>query len=261
MTGPGRRFDPSELHDADGAPLSDAESAAMLSTARDLEAFARAESIAPTSGFEDRVMTAIAAEPPPRAVATGGWIAGFAVVLRDAWRITWSGGGGRPLAVRAQAFALVLLVVVAFGSLGTVAAVGVSRILTGDPTTPPITAPSVDPLIPRPTSSFPTPSIAPSPPPSTSPSPSAGESDEPGESSEPSESPEGTDDSGGTPRPSASPRPTSDPTDTPEPTDDDDDGTPEPTDDDDDETPKPSETPEPTDEDDSSGSGSGSNDD
>jgi hypothetical protein len=255
MTGPGRRFDPSELHDADGAPLSDAESAAMLSTARDLEAFARAESIAPTSGFEDRVMTAIAAEPPPRAVATGGWLAGFALVVRDAWRITWS-GGGRPLAVRAQAFALVLLVVVAFGSLGTVAAVGVSRLLTGDPTTPPTTAPSVDPSVVPPTPSLPTPSTGPSPMPSPSTSPSAGETDEPGESSEPSESPDGTDDNDGTPRPTASPRPTSDPTDTPEPTDDDDDETPEPTDDDDDadktpdpdDTPDPDETPDPSDD-------------
>jgi hypothetical protein len=254
MTGPGRRFDPSELHDADGdgSHLTDAESAAMLSTARDLEAFARAESTGPTSGFEDRVMTAIAAEPPPRAVATGGWLAGFAVVVRDAWRITWS-GGGRPLAVRAQAFALVLLVVIAFGSLGTAAAVGVSRLLAGDPSTPPPTAPSVEPSIAPPTPSLPAPSTAPSPStsPSTSPSPSA--TDEPGGSSEPTASPDGTDDSGGTPRPTASPRPTTDPTDTPEPTDDDDDETPEPTDDDDDE------TPEPTDED-NSGPGSGSDD-
>lgn len=247
MTGPGRRFDPSELHDADGTPLTDAESAALLSTARDLEAFVRTESIAPTGGFEDRVMAAIAAEPPPRAVASGGWLAGFVVVVRDAWRITLS-GGGRPVAVRAQAFALVLLVVVAFGSLGTVAAVGVSRLLTGDPTTPPTTAPSVDPSIPQPTPSVPPPSTGPSPMPSPpSPSPSAGESEEPGESSQASESPDGTDDSGGTSGATASPRPTSGATDTPEPTDDDDDETPEPTDDDDDKTPKPSETPDPDD--------------
>lgn len=243
MTGPGRRFDPAELHDVGGTPLTDAEAAALLSTARDLETFARTESVAPTRGFEDRVMTAIAAEPPPRAVATGGWLAGFALMVRDAWRITWS-GGGRPFAVRAQAAALVLLVVVAFGSLGTVAAVGVSRLLTADPTTPPTTAPSADPSIAPPTPSLPTPSTGPSPmpSPSTSPSPSAGETEEPGESLEPSETPEGSDDSGGTARPTASPRPTADPTDTPEPTDDE---TPEPTDDDDQKTPDPDDTPDP----------------
>lgn len=246
MTGPGRRFDPSELDDVGGAPLSDVESAAMLGTARDLEAFAQSESIAPTSGFEDRVMAAIALEAPPRTVATGGWLGGFLVALRDAWRITLS-GGGRPLAVRAQALALVVLVGVAFVSVGTLGAVGVARLLANDPTTPPTIAPSPGPSLVSPPPSLPTPSMMPSDTPSPSIAPSPSPSASPSSTAEPTETAEGTDDSGGAPRP----------TDTPKPTDDDE--TAKPTDDDDEKTPEPTETPEPTD-DDSSGRGSGDDD-
>ena len=99
MSDPRRRFDPSELEGTD-----DAERADLLATARDLEWFARTESAGPTAGFEDRVMTAIAAEPPPRALAGRGLL----VAVLDAWRLAWT--GGRPLAVRAQAFALLLVV-------------------------------------------------------------------------------------------------------------------------------------------------------
>jgi hypothetical protein len=246
MSGPGRRFDPSELAEVDGAPLSDAEAAAILATARDLEGFAQAATGSPTPGFADRVMTAVAMEAPPRPV-----VKGLLVAFRDAWRITWS--GDRPMAVRAQAFALVLIVLVAVGSTGTLAAVGLSRLLADEGTPPPTVAPSVDP--------------------STSTAPSTDESEEPGGSEEPSETPEGTDESGSgseteeptkTPRPTARPTNTPHATDTPEPT-----GTEEP-----DDTPEPEDTPEasktpqstrtpepsgtPDSEDDSSGHGSGS---
>ena len=120
----GRRFDPAELGRRPAAAPADADAAGLLATARDLEAFAPERDVMPTTDFEDRVMAAIANEPPPRAVA-----------LRAAWPAcswrscatrggsTWS--GGRPLAVRAQAFALVLVAALAVGSVGSLAA-GVS---------------------------------------------------------------------------------------------------------------------------------------
>jgi hypothetical protein len=249
MSGPGRRFDPSELDDLDGAPLTDVEAAAMLAIARDLEGFAQATTVTPTPGFEDRVMTAVAAEAPPRPVATGGRIAGLVVAFRDAWRITWS--GDRPMAVRAQAFALVLLVLVAVGSTTTLAAVGVSQLLRDDDT-PPTVQPSVAP--PSPDDLGPTAAPSRLQEPSTSPSPSIDGSDDPGDSAEPSEdleTPDATEDgdgSGKTAEPSRTPRPTAKPTHTPEATD-----TPEPTDTQEpeetehpDDTPEPDDTPHPT---------------
>lgn len=255
MSGPSRRFDPAELHELDGQPLTDAEQAAMLATARDLETFARAESITPSASFEDRVMAAVAAEAPPRPVASGGWLAGLVAMIRDSWRIAFS--GGRPMAVRAQALALVMLVVVAFGSVGTLAAVGVAQLLSDGPTQPPTIAPS-----PAPSLVAPSPSLVPSVSPSVEPSPSMSPSPSPSPSAspEPSETPESTDEggSGGTARPS--PQPTDDdetaePTETSDTTDDDDDGTPKPTKtpdpdetDEPEETDEPDDTPEPTDD-------------
>lgn len=173
----GRRFDPSELQDGDTA-ARDAAAIELLDVARHLEAFSRSESVTPSVDFEDRVMAAIALEPPPRAVGGGG-VAGLVAAVRDAWRITWS--GGRPIAVRAQALALVLLAALAVGSVGAVAAVGVGRFLAPDQST-------VTPA-PLPT---PHPSMLPSLGPQASPSPS--------------------------PTPSASPTPTVDTTETAEPT-------------------------------------------
>jgi uncharacterized membrane protein YgcG len=194
MTGFGRRFDPGELHD-DGAPMSDAEAAGLLSTARDLEAFAASESIAPTVGFEDRVMAAIATEPPPRPFAAVGKL-GFLGALRDAWRIAWS--GDRPVAVRAQALALVLLVAVAVGAVGTVATVGALAFLQRDP----VVEPDVPPVSPPPSalpspSTLPSPTVTPTPSPTVTPSPSPSPSAEPSETPDASETPEGTDDSSG----------------------------------------------------------------
>jgi len=161
----GRRFDPSELQDG-GDAAADASGAEIL-VARDLEAFARSESVAPSVEFEDRVMAAVALEPPPRTVGAGG-VAGLVAAVRDAWRLTWS--GGRPLAVRAQALALVLLAAVAMGSLGAVAVVGVGRILASNE--PPVApAPSLTPRASLPPS--PSPAVSPSisPTPSASPTP------------------------------------------------------------------------------------------
>jgi hypothetical protein len=241
MSGPGRRFDPSELRTSgkpgDSQP-SDAELAQALGVARDLEALATSEGIRPTEGFEDRVMAAISAEPAPRLVARppatvrGGRVGAFFLAIRDAWGVATT--GGRPMAVRGQALAFVLLVVIAAGALTTVTAVTVGGFLQRNESP----APSVEPA----------PSVAPTPVPSTplvSPTPSP--SVEPTATPEATETaePSGTPDAGETDEPEETPRSTrtASPTETP------DGGV--------DETPDPDDTPEPTGTDDHSGSGDG----
>ena len=184
----GRRFDTSEL---DVDVVSDATAAELLATARDLEAYARGDSVMVSVDFEDRVMAAIADEPPPRTVGAGGLL-GIVSVVRDAWRLAWS--ADRPVAVRAQAFAFVLLAAVALGSLGSLAAVGVGALLSPDgpvPTVQPAPVPTPSPsALPRPSSSVS---------PSTGPTPSAlpTKTASPTETAEPTETPQGTDDSSG----------------------------------------------------------------
>jgi hypothetical protein len=239
VSGPGRRFDPSELRTSgrpgDAQP-SDAELAEALGVARDLEALSVSEGIRPTDGFEDRVMAAIAAEPAPRLVARppatvrGGRVGAFFVAIRDAWGVATS--SGRPLAVRGQALAFVLLVVVATGALTTATAVTVGGFLQRSDGP----APSVEPApseAPTPLPS--TPAVSPTP--SRSPDPTA--TPEATETVEPSETPEAdeTDEPGETPRTTRTASPTGMP------------------DDDDDETPEPDDTPEPTETDDSSSDG------
>ena len=199
MSGPGRRFDPAELRTS-GAPgdsqPSDVELAQALGIARDLEALAASDVVGPTDGFEDRVMAAIALEPAPRLVIPAsdrrrGGIAGFIAALGTAWGVAT--GGGRPLAVRAQALGFVVLVVVAAGALTAVTAVTVGGWLqapTPVPSVPP--APTVAPTV-APTPSLVAPSASPIP------SPTASASPEPTESLEPDETPgpNGTDDHGG----------------------------------------------------------------
>ncbi len=184
----GRRFDPSELRDGDPA-AADASAPDLLVVARDLEAFARSESVAPSVDFEDRVMAAIALEAPPRAVVGGG-VSGLVAAVRDAWRLTWS--SGRPFAVRVQAFALVLLAALAVGSLGAAAAVGVDRLLTPEP-------PTVTPApLPTPQPSM-RPSTSPAVSPSTSPTPTASPTPtvEATETAEPTQAARPTSDSSG----------------------------------------------------------------
>ena len=214
--GPGR-FDPGEIEDVGG---SDAELAASMAVARDLERLA-AEDLVPTADFADRVMAAIATEPIPtpvamagHAVATGS-VAGLVASLREAWRTILS--SGRPAAVRAQSGALLLVVALGVSMVGGTVAVG-AGLLLGD-------------------------GRQESPQPSASPAPT--DSLEPSPSPEATESPEPTGSAGPTAKPTGTPRPTATaaPTDTPEPTGTDDpDDTPEPSD-----APKPTDTPEPTD--------------
>jgi hypothetical protein len=244
VSGPGRRFDPSELRTAGEPEPSVAELADALLAARELESVTT-EGIHPTEGFGDRVMAAVALEPAPRlvvrpgATVRGGRAGAFLIAVRDAWGVATT--GGRPVAVRAQALAFILLVVVATGTLTSAAAIGVGGLLGPDRGS----APTFDP-----DSTAPTSPVGPT---QATDGQSAEPSETPGEiqSAEPSETPEATETpvpgktpTTGTSRPTATPRATetSEPTDATEPT----------------ETPKATETPRATGG--SSGSGGGGGD-
>lgn len=179
----GRRFDASELGDD---VVDNAAAAELLAIARDLEAYTRSDSVTVSGDFEDRVMAAIADEPPPRPLGSRGLL-GIVAVVRDAWRLAWS--ADRPVAVRAQALAFVLLAAVALGSLGSLAAVGVGALLSPDgpvPTVQPAPVPTPSPSA--------LPSLSPSP--SISPSPGLTPSASPTETAEPTETPEPTETAG-----------------------------------------------------------------
>ncbi len=256
MTGPRsdrglRPFGPGELDDVAG--LTPDELTAETRVARDLEALGTHAVAEPAGDFVDRVMAAVAAEPlpaPARAAGSAlrrGALAAFLWSVRDAWRVM--SRPGFPMAVRAQALALVLVVagLVAGSGMATAGALG---LFGGDHATP----------SPAPTLVVPTPPGEPSvvQPPSTEATPSP--SQEPGDSAEPTatedvETPEptgpeeddtgdragggGGGDGGGA---TATKRPS--PTRTPSPTSeshDSEDHTSSPT-----HTPRPSETPVPT---------------
>jgi hypothetical protein len=226
VSGPGRRFDPSELRTT-GKPgdtqPSDAELAEALGVARELEALTVADGIRPTDGFEDRVMAAIATEPAPRLVVLppgavrGGRVGAFLVAIRDAWGVATS--GGRPMAVRAQALAFVLLVVVAAGALTTATAVTVGGFLQRSESPSPSVQPAPS-TAPTPSTPMATPTTDGSGEPSET--PDASETPEATETAEPTETNEAekTAKPGETPRPARAPRPTETPEaeDTPEPT-------------------------------------------
>ena len=215
-----RPFHPSELSGADGGEPTSAELGEVLRAARTLESQLAARDVHPSAEFADRVMAAVAAEPRPQpAVAAGlamrrGRLRSMSAALADSWRVAFS--GGRPLAVRMQAAAFVLVAILALGSLGGLAAAGAIRLLA--------LAPSPAPLLPtiRPTEST-APTAQPTPT-ATLPTPSAGPTDD----GQPTGSPEpsGTDDSGKAPEATKTPRPTNtrrgtvQPTETEDPTDD-----------------------------------------
>lgn len=237
MSGPGRRFDPAELRSpgvSDEAPPSDAELAEALAVARELESLSAAEGIRPTDGFDDRVMAAIAAEPAPRlavrpsTAVRGGRVGAFVLAVRDAWGVAT--GAGRPMGVRVQALAFVLLVVVAAGAMTAVTAVTVGALMQRSSTP----APSL----------VPAPSVAPTQTESPAPSapPTAPQTIEPSETPEATETADPTENvgAGATEQPHETPRAAR---------------TPRPT-----ETPKPNETPEPTGTDDHGGGGGGGDD-
>lgn len=226
MSGPIRRFDPSELvTPGESGPPASEQADAMLA-ARDLEVLAANDLIRPTEGFEDRVMAAIATEPAPKLVVRpasavrGGRLGAFLIAVRESWGVAST--GGRPTAVRAQALAFVLLVVLAVGTMTTVAAVGVGSFLTNRGPGPTDAAPSFQPVATESPESSEGPEASNSTEPSETAEPSetpeATETAEPGETEKPGETPRAT----RTPRPTRTPKPnqTAEPTETPEGSDD-----------------------------------------
>jgi hypothetical protein len=225
-------FGSDELDGVSG--LQPDELAAETRLAREVEGVAARSGAKPGADFTDRVMVAVAAEPVPSpAIAAGsalrhGAVPGLLASIRDAFRVTFS--GGFPLAIRAQALALVLLVVgiTAGSGYATAGALGI----LGDHATPSPAPSLVTPTgTPAPTAT-PAPSSTPdttSDLPSTSPSDAATETpeasdtpeatEEPGDTVEPDDHGGGGGDGGGsanTPSPTHTTRPTANPT--PDPT-------------------------------------------
>jgi len=235
-----RSFRPGELEGADQR-AGDAELAASLAMARELEASRGGDAIAPSAGFTDRVMNAIALEPLPRpagflaALRARPGLAGLTASVREAWAVVGA-GPGLPMRARGLALAYVFAVAVIGTSLTGVAAygaAGVLGLLDGDASPTPSVQESTAPSTPPAPTRTPEPTVSPSP------TPEPTESVEPTESSEPdgSNEPEESDDHGG-----ESPDASDDNESSPEPSlDDDDDDSPEPSD-----TPRPSDTPKPS---------------
>jgi uncharacterized membrane protein YgcG len=174
--------------------------------ARELEAMTMTAAALPGDGFADRVMLAIADEPLPQPVRAfglallGGHVRAAAAAVGDAWRTISSRPA--PVLVRAQALALVLVVMVGSLALAGGATVGAFGLLANGQPTP---APS------NPLPSLAVPNASPSP----SPRPEETQSEAPEESSspEPGDTPDATEtpDARETERPTTHPR-------TPEPT-------------------------------------------
>jgi hypothetical protein len=188
--------------------------ASLVRLGRELDALALAATVEAGREFGARVMAVLAAEPAPqpvaavgRALARGRPLAVLAA-LRDAWRVAL--GGGRPTFVRVQALALVLLALIAFGSVGTLAGAATLGALehraAPAPLVPVTTPPTVATPTPSPTPSpavEPTPTIEPTESPSQAPALGPTPPVTPGHSArppEPRETPEASD----TPEPSDS---------------------------------------------------------
>jgi hypothetical protein len=114
------RFSPDELP-IEGGRVTASELAASMGVARELDRLAAVATIDATPAFSSRVMAAVAAEPSPQPVlvfgsaVASGRIAAMLGAARDAWRVAMS--PGRPAPVRMQALVLVLLLLLAFGSV------------------------------------------------------------------------------------------------------------------------------------------------
>jgi hypothetical protein len=183
-----------------GLPIHpDDEERVAAEMTRDLAGVAAAIDIRPPAGFADRVMAAVASEPLPqptrafRVALLGGRLRPAIASLGDAWRVL--GGGSRPLIVRAQALALVLVVTMASLAIAGGATVGAIDLLSAiapvspPPTTPAPTVPVTSPLPSASPSS--TPERSPDASPDASPTPEATEITQPTptETSAPTERP------------------------------------------------------------------------
>lgn len=202
-------------------PVAPADAERMRSAAAELERFARATDVAPRAGLATSIMMTLAVEPAPAPLtalseaARRRHLGAMLAALRDAWRVTWS--GGRPVAIRLSAAMAVLVLVVTTASVGGLATVGAWTALQPAPTIP---APSVDqvpvlvpPVQPSTLAASPVaPSVTAVPTPSGSPPPTASPRSSP--SATPSRTPRPT------MKPTARPttRPTMRPTHHPDPT-------------------------------------------
>jgi hypothetical protein len=206
----GPNFSRDELLGADGLAADSPDLAAALAMAAELESVAREPGGRPSPHFLDRVNSAIAAEPLPTPVVVAresirrGSALGFLGALRDAGRVAF--GSGRPVAVRSQAFALVLAALLVVGSVGGVTALAASQLIAPAP-------------VPTQHLASPSPSISPSPslvlPPDVSTTPAPTETNT--ETPDPGRGETATDGSSESPRPSASPTDHHGPSDSPHP--------------------------------------------
>ena len=202
-------------------PVAPADAERMRSAAAELERFARATDVAPRAGLAGSIMSMVAVEPTPAPLTALSEatrrrrLGAMLAALRDAWRVTWS--GGRPVAIRLSAAMAVLVLVVMTASVGGLAAVGAWTVLQPAPTIPapsvdhvPVVLPPVQPSV-LPASSG-APSVTAAPAPSGSPAPTA--SPRPAPLASPTHTPRPT--MKPTPRPTA--MPTHMPTRHPDPT-------------------------------------------
>ena len=232
-------FTPAELDGIED--VAHDELAADRLVARKLEALADRGTVRPSADFADRVMASIAGQPGPAPVRAAGAavrrgsLAALLASFRDAWRVTF--GTGFPVAARAQALALVLVVgglvatsgAVTAGALGAFTAHGPAPEPSQAVASPLVTPTATSPAVFEPTNGTepPTGSIAPDA--TGTPEASDPPSGEPTDSGEPAEVPDrattgggngsgGGNDSGST-RPPSTPRPITTPEGTPSPTD------------------------------------------
>ncbi len=133
---PDRATSPFRPGEIDGVPgLAPDDLAADARTARELESLAVGAGTPPAADFVDRVMAAVAVEPGPAPARTARLalrrrsLGAFVASIADAWRVTTR--PGFPISVRAQAFALVLLVVGLFAGSG-LATAGAIGLLEGN---------------------------------------------------------------------------------------------------------------------------------
>ena len=225
---PHSRFSPGELSDLRGPVPSTAELAEAVAVGRAFERLGAIPDVRPSDGFVSAVMAAIASEPLPapgvalRQAVLAKRAGEVLRALADVWRIAWT--GGRPLSVRLQGLAFVLVVATLVAAVGGTVLVGAASWLSqlAPPSTPHITEPAV----------------APAPSPSATPNGATEARPTATPARLPSQSP-----STATVTPSLSPSPersvSPGSTDTPHPT-----ATPEETDEPDAGTPQPSDTPD-----------------
>ncbi len=141
-----RPFGPDELDGVAG--IRPDELAAEARLARDIEGVSARGGVKSSPDFTDRVMGAVAAEPlPAPVIAAGsalrrGAALGLLASIRNSFRVAF--GGGFPVAARAQALALVLLVtgVLAGSGLATAGAVGLLDDRGSPSPAPTVAAPS-----------------------------------------------------------------------------------------------------------------------